>query len=262
MVAFGHPNNSRRSRLAKRLRRLLIVPDVHVPYQDTRAWALFLKVGKAFRPDILVVMGDLADFYAVSSHSKDPRRSRDLTWEVGKVNDALDALDTLGARRKIFIEGNHCDRLRRYLEAKAPELFGTVSIPALFRLKERGWAYVPYKHDVQLGKLHLTHDVGNAGRYAAFRALDTYQHSNVTGHSHRFSYVVEGNAVGEYKVSAQFGWLGDVNQIDYMHRARSRKDWALGFGLGYLDPGSGIAYLTPVPIVRYTCVVNGRLFRG
>jgi hypothetical protein len=221
-----------------------------------------LKVVKTFKPHTIAIIGDFADFYAVSSHSKDPRRRRNLEWEVEQVKAGLDELDTLGAKRKLYISGNHEDRLRRYLQDKAPELFGTISIPTLFGLRERGWAYIPYKQDTKVGKLHLTHDVDNAGRYASFKALDVFQHSVVTGHSHRLSYIVEGNAVGEYKVSAQFGWLGDVEQIDYMHRVKAKKDWALGFGLGYLDEETGIAYLTPVPIVRYTCVVEGKLFKG
>jgi hypothetical protein len=80
------------------------------------------------------------------------------------------------------------------------------------------------------------------------------------------AYICEGNATGEYKLSAQFGWLGDVDQIDYMSEAKARKDWALGFGVGYIHKTTGIAYLTPVPIIAaagsYTCCVNGRLFKA
>ena len=79
-------------------------------------------------------------------------------------------------------------------------------------------------------------------------------------------YIVEGNAVGEYKLAAQFGWLGDKSKIDYMHRAKVNKDWALGFGVGYINSETGIAYLTPVPIIqvksKYTCVVNGSYFEN
>jgi hypothetical protein len=219
-----------------------------------------LKVGKAIKPIHLWCIGDLADFYTVSAHSKDPARKQFLIDEVADVNKGLDELDELGAEDKVFVEGNHCDRLRRYLEEKAPELFGLMSTPGLFRLKERGWHFVPYKRDVKRGKLHLTHDVGNCGRYATFRALDTYQHSVVTGHTHRLCYVVEGNATGEQKLSAQFGWLGDVNTIGYMHRVKALKDWALGFGIGHLDPKTGFTYLQPIPIVEYSCVVNGKLY--
>jgi hypothetical protein len=73
--------------------------------------------------------------------------------------------------------------------------------------------------------------------------------------------VVEGDATGMATVSAQFGHLLDVNATDYMHKVRARKDWALGFGVGYLNPRTGYMYLVPVPIVNYTCCVNGRLYK-
>lgn len=202
------------------------------------------------------------DFYSVSSHSKDPRRKERLEDEVASGHTGLSELDELGAKNKIFVAGNHEDRLRRYLQDKAPELFGLVDIPQLFHLKARGWTYIPYKGHGKLGKLHLTHDVGNSGRNATFAALDTYQHSVITGHSHRLQYIVEGNAVGEFKLSAQFGWLGDITKVDYMHSAKANKNWALGFGIGYLDPATGLAYLQPVPLVKYTCVVEGKLYRA
>jgi predicted phosphodiesterase len=248
------------------LKPVLLFGDSHIPYHDKRAWALMLKVGRALRPKIIVCMGDMADFYAVSSHSKDPRRSSNLADELAEVRKALDELDALGAEDKRFIAGNHCDRLTRYLQDKAPELFGVVQIPALFNLNERGWKYTPYKSDTRIGKIHATHDVGASGRNATFQALDTYQHSIITGHSHRLQFIVEGNALAESKVSAQFGWLGDRTKVDYMHRAKVNKNWCLAFGVGYLDPESQVMYLVPVPIIQvkgdYTCVVNGRLYRG
>lgn len=244
------------------LKRILICPDTHRPYHDKKAWGLMLKAAKAFKPEVLVCIGDLADFYSVSSHSKDPARTERLVDELVDVNVALDELDALGAKEKFFIAGNHCDRLTRYLQDKAPELFGVVKIPALFRLNERGWHYTPYKKHIKIGRMHFTHDVGVAGRNATFKALDTYQHSVVTGHTHRLQYIVEGNAVGEYKLSAQFGWLGDVNKIDYMQEANANKNWALGFGIGYHDTESGIVYLTPIPIVKYSCIVEGKLYHA
>lgn len=241
---------------------MLFVPDVHRPYHDERAWQLMLKVGKALKPKMVVVIGDFADFYSVSAHSKDPARAGKLKDELGIVGKGLDELEALGAADNIFVAGNHESRLQRYIQDKAPELYDVVDIPGVLELRERGWRYVPYKDDTRVGKLYLTHDVGVAGRYSAFKALDTYQHSVVTGHSHRLSYIVEGNAVGEYKVSAQFGWLGDVSKIDYMHRTTAKKNWPLGFGIGYLNPATGIVYLVPVPIVKYSAVVNGRLFKA
>lgn len=243
------------------LEPILVVPDTHRPFHDQRAVDVMIRVAKDLKPKHIYIIGDFIDFYAVSSHSKDPRRATMLEDELFSASDGLDELDALGAKHKVYIGGNHEDRMERYLRDKAPELFGVVSVPELLGLKKRGWQYVPYKRHTKLGKMHWTHDVGSAGRNAIFKCLDTYQHSVVTGHTHRMAYIVEGNAVGEQKLSAQFGWLGDANHIDYMQCAQVLKSWALGFGIGYYNPKTDFVYLTPVPLVDYSCVVNGKLYQ-
>jgi predicted phosphodiesterase len=244
-----------------KLEKILLVPDVHVPYEDRKAMALMLKAGKAFKPDHVIVLGDFIDCYSVSSHSKLPERSLKLKEEVKAAKDALDAVASLGAKNNVFVEGNHEDRLKRYLQDKAPELFDYISIPKILELKDKGFKYVPYKQSYRLGKLNITHDCGNAGRYAHYKSLDTFQHNIVIGHTHRLGYAVEGNAQGERHVAAMFGWLGDVEQVDYMHRVKAIKDWTLGFGIGYLDPSTGVVYLVPVPIVNYTCQIEGKVYK-
>jgi len=244
------------------LEPMLIVPDVHRPYHSNMGWDLLMQVGRWLKPKHLFIMGDFADFYSCSSHDKDPARANRLEEELADVDEGLDDLDSLGAENKEAVEGNHENRLWRQIMQHSPSLAGLVSTEKLFKLKERGWKFTPYKRHTTLGAMHFTHDVGASGRNAAFRVLDTYQHSAVSAHAHRMQYMVEGNAVGEVKLSAMFGWLGDVDQVDYMHIAKARKDWCLGFGVGYYDPASGYSYLVPVPIVHGTCMVNGRLFRA
>lgn len=245
-----------------RLEPILIVPDCHIPYHDKKAFALMMAVARDLKPKHIYIIGDFIDFYAVSSHSKDPKRATMLADELKAGEAALDQLDALGAKNKVYIGGNHCDRLQRYLQDKAPELFDVINVPELLHLKQHGWEYVPYKKHTKLGKMHFTHDVGSAGRNAVFKCLDTYQHSVVTGHTHRLGYIVEGNATGEFKLSAQFGWLGDPTQVNYMQSAKVLKDWAHGFGIGYYNPESKLVYLVPVPIVGNTCMVNGKLYKG
>lgn len=241
-----------------KLEPILFIPDTHVPYHDKRAFELVLKVGKALKPKHLIVLGDFGDFYAVSAHDKNPERAQNLSYEVEEINKALDKLDSLGASNKQFIEGNHENRLERYLQTEAPELFDMVKVDKLFALKERGWKYTPYKSHSKIGKLYLTHDTGKAGATAHTAALNDFQDNVVIGHTHRLAYTVTGNAKGIPHVAAMFGWLGDANQADYMHRIKAMRDWALGFGYGYLEPATGNVYLVPVPIVNYGCVVNGK----
>lgn len=240
--------------LVRDLEPVLFVPDTHVPYHDERAWQLMLEVGRAIRPKYVVHLGDLADFYKVSSHSKDPSRQLRFKDEIALSRVKVEELEALDAEHYIFVEGNHEDRLRRYLWDKAPELFGLVDTRKLLGLER--WQFVPYKQDTKIGKVYVTHDVGYAGKYAARRTADTYQHSAVTAHTHRLDYLVIGNATGERYVSCVPGWLGDWSKVDYQHRLKTAVDWSLGFAVGWLDESTGHMHIQPVPIVDYRCAVQ------
>ncbi len=218
-----------------------------------------LKAAKAFKPEHSIILGDFADFFDVSSHSKSVERRFKLDEEIDATKKALDEVIAIGAKNNVFVEGNHEDRLRRFLQDSAPELHKLITIPKILELKEKGFKYVPYKQSYKIGKLNITHDTGVAGRYAHYKAMDTFQHNIVIGHTHRLGYAVEGNAQGERHVTMMPGWLGDVEQVDYMHRVKAVRDWSLGFGIGYLDPKTGVVYLVPVPIVNYTCLIEGEL---
>lgn len=164
------------------LSKILFIPDSHIPYHNKKAFKLLLKAAKSFKPDIVVILGDFCDFYSVSRFSKDPKRKLNLKWEIEEVNKELNNLDSLGATKKIFISGNHEFRLERFIFDKAPELDGLFNIESCFKLKERGWVYVPYRRDIKLGKVYLTHDVNHTGRMAGHKVIDTYMHSAITAH--------------------------------------------------------------------------------
>lgn len=242
-----------------KLEKILFVPDSHHPYVDKNAWNLMLKAGKEFKPDHVIILGDFADFYGVSSHSKDPNRAMRLKEEIDATKEALDQVIALGAKNNVFVSGNHEDRLERYLRDKAPELFNFITIPQILELKEKGFKYTPYKQAYKIGKLNVTHDTGVAGRYAHYKALDTFQHNIIIGHTHRIGYCIEGDAQGQRHLGAMLGWLGDVNEIDYMHQVKARKEWSLGFGTGHMDTKTGVVYVTPVPIINGTCLVEGKI---
>jgi predicted phosphodiesterase len=222
------------------LQKLLFIGDPHIPYHSEVGLSIWFAALRDFKPDIVVSTGDFVDCFAVSTYSKDPRRVFHLHGEMEAAGAVLDQINELAPKaRRIYLGGNHEDRLQRYLQDKAPELFPFIDIPKLLHLDERGFEYVGYKESTKVGKLNLTHDVGTAGRTAIFKALDAFQSPVVTGHTHRMGYIVEGDATGGTQVSASFGWLGDIAKVDYMHQIRARRDWTLGFGYGYLDASNG-----------------------
>lgn len=242
------------------IEKWLIVPDTHAPYHDERAWAVMLNAATAFRPDGVIHLGDLADFYAVSAHSKDPTRMDRLDEELVVVRGCRADLDGLGATKKKFVEGNHEDRFRRYIEDKSPELYGLLNTDSLLELSDNEWELTPYREATKIGEVYFTHDTGNSGKYTTARALDAFQHSVVIAHHHAIQYAVEGNATGTYRVGAQFGWLGDPEKADYLHRIKALRNWSPGFGIGYHDLATGLVYLVPVPIVNYTACVEGAIY--
>lgn len=245
-----------------RLRSILIVPDTHAPFHHVDGWDLMLDVARDLKPDTIVHIGDLIDCAAVSFHSKDPARALGLQDEIDSARELRGQLDALDAKRKVFCLGNHEHRLERYLRDKAPELFGMLDISKLLKMEENGWEVIPYRDHSRVGKVAATHEAGFAGRYAAFRVLDLFQTSVVTGHTHRLQYVVEGDAEGQPRLSAAFGWLGDITHVEYAHQAKARHDWTLGFGVGHTDTQTGHTWLTPVPILENRCVYAGKLYKA
>lgn len=245
----------------ERLKRILILPDAHTPYHDKEALEGLIMgvVLRKVKFDILVILGDWFDFYCISRFTKDPRRLRGLEHEIQAGVALLRQLEAYPFERRIFIEGNHETRLSRAVSEKMPETYEFIQREWERFFPPEKWEYVPYMDDTTIGKLYVTHDVGRSGVHSTLLSLIDYQDNVVIGHNHSMDYVVRGNAKGVPHVGASFGWLGDVRKIDYRHRMKSRRDFVLGFGVGYLRK-NGFVYLQPVPIVEGSCVVEGRLF--
>ena len=245
----------------KSLKRILIVPDTHVPFENARAFELMLKVGQKLKPDIIACLGDFADFYCISRYSKNPNKVSQFAKEVEAVNERLDQLDELGAERKIYICGNHEQRLPAYLEQTANPLFSSTSIEKELRLEERNWEFVEYHQHAKIGKLYLTHDVSASGSNSFQKAASLFEKNIITGHTHNIAVGYFGNALDEHHFSATLGWLGDATKVDYMSHMKIKKSWMLGFGWLLMEP-DGTVYLQSIPIVNYKCVVDGELFVG
>ena len=71
------------------VKKVFFVPDTHVPYHDQSAFKIALKAIDRFQPDILVILGDFADFYSVSAHDKSPNRVAFLQDEIKEVRQCL-----------------------------------------------------------------------------------------------------------------------------------------------------------------------------
>ena len=244
-----------RESLQEEYKKIFFWPDTHVPYHSKQAVELAFKACQSFKPDILVVGGDLFDFYCVSDHSKDPRRKDKLVDELIGAASFRQLLENLAPQR-VFLEGNHENRLERYLWTRAPELFGLVSVQTLLGLKE--WTFIPYRSHYKIGSLYLCHTAGPGGKYATHKAHDLYQHNVGFFHTHNLGVAYSGNATGTTHVSANFGWLGDIHKVDYTTNIEKLRRYLHGFGTGYLFP-KGDVHIQAHAIVNKRVILEGQV---
>ncbi len=236
--------------------RVMVCPDAHHPYVDKRAWAAFLEAARRLKPDVLVIIGDFVDCYAVSSHVKSPARQRELQWEIEEGRKAVAEVATLGIPRVVFCEGNHETRLSRYIAEKAPELYGMIDVPTLLGVYDHGWEWVPYGTWIRIGEVSYMHDVGRCGANTARQSLQDFGDNLVIGHSHRGQVVYSGTVAGKVHVCMNVGCLVDFKSCDYMNQAKAMRDWTHGFGWCE-QAADGVTWCNFIPIIEGRCVVNG-----
>lgn len=244
------------------IKRIFFIPDCHVPYHHPLAYACMVEALRSFKPHTLVVLGDFADMYSVSSHIK-MRDGMKLAEEAAIAKSALAHLvKTAGKQleRKVYCEGNHEARTLRYLATRAPDLMGITDTKSLLGLED--WEFSPYGHFARVGKLHVTHDVGTAGMNAHRQAMDVFQGSVAIGHTHSAGITYMGNADGPALVGANFGWLGSEEAAsEYMHVAKAKRSWVHAFGTGYMTD-NGVVYIQCHPILNGQTVLEGQVIQG
>lgn len=236
----------------------MVIPDTHRPRHDSKAVELVHKVGRDLKPDIVTILGDYIDAESLSTFSKDPDRHQMLKDEVDDVNRGLNEFDRYyPSARKIYIQGNHEYRFEKYIRDKAPALFSLAYLPDMLKLKARGWEYVKYGKHIKIGKLIFTHGTISRQNTAA-AMLNKYEHSVCFGHVHKIEESLKVNALGEAHVAFTPGWLGDIDQVDYI---KDFANWQLGFALVY-HMADGNFFHSTHKIISGKCVVNGKLYCG
>lgn len=254
----------------KKVSNALIIPDCHIPYHDKKAYDLMLNSAIATyganNIHEVVILGDYADFYAINSHGKEASMSgAKLKKEVAAVNKELDRLDQLFPNaKKVFIQGNHEYRLERYIDRQCPELFGIVGTEELFRLKERGWHYVPYGptqlYQILGSRLYARHEPYAGGVHVAHGTVVKAGCSVIFGHTHRIQEAQVVMANGENHRGISCGWLGDKNS-KVMQYVKSHHQWCLGFSVCSVLP-DGTFFNNIIHIINHKCAIAGKVYHG
>jgi len=191
--------------------------DDHVPFHDRKVEDLFLDFIRRVKPDCVIKPGDLVDFYSISKFPKDLRArihpteleaimarptdptTGDIILDTALVrefrlgNELLRmTAEAAGDARKIFVAGNHENRLAKFLKWKAPELLGMKStdVRGALKLDGLGWEFVYSGNDASWTDWHGVkvghfNKVNKHSGYTAKLLCEEKRCRIVQGHTHR-----------------------------------------------------------------------------
>lgn len=234
--------------------------------------ACVLHVCRAWRPDLVVILGDWLEGAAFSSHGRRSFAEKAPAFVAGEVapcNDFLDKLQGRNHRPLVYCEGNHEARVERYatgLGDVGADLYALASPRRLIthrvdaagtpRTPRKNFVWIPYlgkgvhshylisprlKRSSALIAIHGWSTAPNAAKAHLDLARDV---SVVHGHCHRAqSHTSRNRLTGELLQAWSPGCLRDLHPT-YM--ANSPSDWTHGFSMIYVGRDSWMSYTVPI----------------
>ena len=171
--------------------RVGVISDLHIPYHDNAAIKLACSYLKDRGIDQLVILGDFVDFYSISRHDKTRPLNNDLSAEIDAGKQGLGWLREQFPNIPIkWKEGNHDDRVMRWVNSKVPELsnLAVLTMDSLFDLKQLGIEYIQPSNHLTIEDLYLVHGHEVLRSGGATPAIKLYKKTGVStmcGHFHR-----------------------------------------------------------------------------
>ncbi len=176
--------------------RVLVLSDIHIPFQDNRALEAALAYGDDYNPSAVFINGDLFDFYQISRFDKCPTIAS-VSSELLAGGQFFDHLRKRYPRAKLYFKlGNHDERWGSYIFKAAPLL---ADVPGILDhwhkpagIERNQVTVIGDQRPVMLGKLMVLHghekgkgisNPVNQARGAFLRLLT----SCLEGHGHRQS---------------------------------------------------------------------------
>ena len=100
---------------------VVIGSDIHIPFQDDKAVACFVRYCKEKQPETIVLNGDVLDMFMLSKFTKG--EGRNPLEEITMCRGLLEMIRKACPTSEIYyVIGNHENRLEKYVLSKAPEL--------------------------------------------------------------------------------------------------------------------------------------------
>lgn len=214
-----------------------VLSDIHVPFHDPDSLEIALTTIATRKPSVILLNGDIVDFYEVSRFERDPELL-DFPDSLAKSRQFLEHLRKRFPRcRIIYKVGNHEERWTRWLRVEAPVVYGVeeFELPSLLRLAEHRIECVTDARRITLGALTVIH--GHEYRFAISNPVNPARGlflrgkiNSMCGHFHQVSHHSEKTMAGKVISTFSTGCLCNLTPQYHPYN-----NWGHGFAMVTVD---------------------------
>ncbi len=234
-----------------------------VPLHDQKALSVAMQFIADFKPDHVILGGDMLDCGSISHHRKGQAGNLEglrLLAEARELREAvIEPLEKQIKGRLIYHIGNHEDWLSD-LVVEWPTLEGIVDIKALLKLSDQ-WEVISQGKASKLGKLTFVHgDTVKGGQNPALWAVTAYERNVRFGHFHTFQMATKTTPIdanGHTGIAVPC-----LSKKGHHYGGGAPNKWMQGFLWGYTGGPEGLFNDYVTVIVNGKAMINGKLYRG
>lgn len=234
-----------------------------VPLHDLKALKVVLDFAKDFKPDHVILGGDILDCGLISHHNHGKPGAVEgfrLLADANGLNEALiKPLEALKAKSYTYLTGNHEDWLTD-LTDQIPALEGVIDIRSVLKLDPK-WVIMPIGSTFKLGKLVFIHgDQVKGGEHCAKWATVAYEANVRFGHHHTLQIYTKTSAIdanGHTGIAVPC-----LCRKDPKYGGGSPNRWVQGFDWGYVNGPEGRFGDYISVIINGKSLINGKVYGG
>jgi len=241
--------------------RTVIISDVHYNIRDVNAVNAVTNFIVETKPDVVVLLGDIFDGELLSTYAKAKKKVVvDIGEEITQARDWLNLLCE-NAKRVIFIQGNHEERLSR-TENREPglpkEALEWRNLFNVYKVSDKLEVFDPRNTRdgfLRIGSAALMHGVNYGTHQAYVNITKEYGHEKlvVQGHSHTPAlYYWKGN------VGVVNGHLSNPIEQSYIHNPK----WTAGFTIIEQFNNFEMFNVYMVAVTNGMFSYGGKLYKG
>lgn len=234
-----------------------------VSLHDPKALSIAIQFIQDFRPDHVILGGDMLDCGAISHHNKGKAGSieglRLFSDAKGLREEVIDEIEKAASKkgRLVYHTGNHEDWLNQ-LTDETPGLKGIVEIENLLSLDDR-WEVIPQGEASKFGQLLFIHgDQVKGGEHVAKAATVNWEANIRFGHHHTLQIYTKTSpkdATGHTGLCVPC-----LCKKGPGYGKGAPNKWVQGFLWGYIGEGMFNDYVSV--IINGKSLINGKVYRG